>query len=91
MDDRGAAKTDRQRTIVEQRSPLERIVKRTFDGPVHVLYEAWSKPELIKSWWVPKSLPITLETCEMDVRPGGFYRFSFRTSDRKQVDFFWPI
>jgi uncharacterized protein YndB with AHSA1/START domain len=64
-------------TTVEKRSDREVLVTRTFDAPVHLMFEAWSKPELFKRWWLPKSLGMTLSSCEMDVRTGGTYRLDF--------------
>jgi uncharacterized protein YndB with AHSA1/START domain len=66
------------RTIVERKSDLELIVTRTFNAPVHIVFEAWSNPELFKLWWVPKSVGMSLVSCDMDVRTGGTYRFVFR-------------
>ncbi len=59
------------RTTVERRSDREVVVTRTFDAPPRLVFEAWSRPELFKQWWVPKSLGMTLRACEMDVRTGG--------------------
>jgi uncharacterized protein YndB with AHSA1/START domain len=42
------------------------------------VYEAWTKPELFKRWWTPKSCGMTMLSCEMDVRVGGTYRLVFR-------------
>jgi uncharacterized protein YndB with AHSA1/START domain len=70
----GAAKN---RTTVERRSDLELVVTRTFDGPPRLVFEAWTRPEWIKRWWVPRSMDMTLLSCEMDVRVGGRYRFVF--------------
>ena len=64
-------------TIVERRSDREVVVTRSFDAPVHLVYEAWSKPELFQRWWVPKSMGMQLHACEMDVRTGGTYRLNF--------------
>lgn len=66
------------RTAVERKSDLELVVTRTFNAPAHIVFEAWSNPELFKSWWVPKSAGLTLLSCDMDVRPGGAYRLVFR-------------
>ena len=66
------------RTSVERKSEREVVVTRTFNGPARLLFEAWTKPELMKRWWVPKSSGMTLLSCEMDVRVGGKYRFEFR-------------
>jgi len=67
----------RNRTTVERKSDRELVVTRTFDAPVRLVFEAWSRPELFKKWWVPKSMGMTLRSCEMDVRSGGKYRLSF--------------
>ena len=66
------------RTVVERKSDRELVVKRTFDAPAHIVFEAWSKPELFKQWWVPKSVGMTLVSCEMDIRTGGTYRLEMR-------------
>src|SRR5262245_53394503 len=65
------------RTTVQRKSDREIVVTRTFDAPARLVFEAWSKPELFKKWWVPKSMGMTLRSCEMDVRTGGTYRLSF--------------
>ncbi|MCU1359100.1 MAG: hypothetical protein JWN99_389 [Ilumatobacteraceae bacterium] len=64
-------------TTVEQRSDREIVVTRWFDAPVRIVFEAWSKPELFKRWWAPKSMGMRLHSCEMDVRTGGRYRLGF--------------
>ena len=65
------------RTTVERKSERELVVTRTFNGPARFVFEAWTKPELFKRWWVPKSMGMTLRSCEMDVRVGGKYRLVF--------------
>ena len=67
----------RNRTTVERTSDREVVVTRMFDAPPRLVFEAWSKPELFKRWWVPRSMGMTLEACEMDVRTGGRYRLNF--------------
>jgi uncharacterized protein YndB with AHSA1/START domain len=76
--------TAMNRTVVERKSDLELIVTRTFDAPVRIVFEAWSKPELFKVWWVPKSVGMSLLSCEMDVRTGGAYRLVFSHPDFDQ-------
>ena len=65
------------RTTVVKRSEREVVVTRSFDAPARLVFEAWSKPELFKRWWVPKSMGMTLHSIEMDVRTGGKYRLGF--------------
>jgi uncharacterized protein YndB with AHSA1/START domain len=67
----------KNRTTVERKSEREIVVTRTFNAPARIVFEAWTKPELIKRWWVPKSMGMSLLSCEMDVRVGGNYRFVF--------------
>jgi uncharacterized protein YndB with AHSA1/START domain len=67
-----------KRTVVERKSDRELVVTRTFDAPAHLVFEAWSKAELFQRWWVPKSVGLTLLSCDMDVRTGGTYRLVFR-------------
>ena len=78
----------KHRTTVERRSERELVVTRTFNGPARIVFEAWTKPELIKRWWVPKSMGMTLLSCDMDVRVGGTYRFVFDQDASEPMAFF---
>lgn len=64
-------------TTVERVSDCEVVVTRWFDAPAHVVFEAWSNPELFRKWWVPESMGMTLQGCEMDVHTGGRYRLDY--------------
>jgi uncharacterized protein YndB with AHSA1/START domain len=72
------------RTAVERKSDFELVVTRTFNAPAHIVFEAWSKPELFKQWWVPKSVGMSLVSCDMDIRTGGTYRLVFSHPDFDQ-------
>ncbi|HEX4454672.1 MAG TPA: SRPBCC family protein [Kofleriaceae bacterium] len=63
---------------MERKSEREVVITRTFNAPAHLVFEAWTKPDLMRRWWVPKSSGLTLLSCEMDVRTGGTYRFVFQ-------------
>src|ERR1700728_1490930 len=65
------------RTTVERTSERELVVTRTFNGPARIVFEAWTKPELFRRWWVPKSYGLTLLSGDKDVRVGGRYRLVF--------------
>lgn len=73
------------RTTVERKSERELVVTRTFNGPAHLVFEAWTKPELFRQWWVPKSMGMSLLSCEMDVRVGGKYRLVFAHGDSQSA------
>jgi uncharacterized protein YndB with AHSA1/START domain len=64
-------------TTVERKSERELVVTRTFNAPARIVFEAWTKPELFKRWWAPKSTGASLLSCELDVRVGGGYRLEF--------------
>ena len=65
-------------TTVERKSDRELVVTRTFNGPAHLVFDAWTKPELFQRWWAPKSFGVSLLSCDLDVRTGGKYRLVFR-------------
>ena len=65
-------------TRTERTSDRELLTTRSFDAPARTVFEAWTKPELMRRWWVPKSMGMTLLSCDMDVRVGGKYRLEFR-------------
>jgi uncharacterized protein YndB with AHSA1/START domain len=67
----------KKRTTVERKSERELVITRTVNGPRRIVFEAWTRAELFKRWWVPKSLGMFLRSCQMDVRVGGTYRLEF--------------
>ena len=56
-------------------TPSERevVLTRVFDAPRQMVFDAFSKPELLKRWFGPRGW--SLETCEVDLRVGGGFRF----------------
>ena len=78
----------KNRTKVERKSDRELVVTRTFNAPARIVFEAWTKPELFKRWWVPKSIGVSLLACEMDVRVGGKYRLVFAHGASEPMEFF---
>ena len=81
------AKAMKSGTTAERKSERELVVTRTFDGPARIVWEAWTRPELFKRWWVPKSFPVTLLSCELDIRVGGKYRLVFAHGDSERAFF----
>jgi uncharacterized protein YndB with AHSA1/START domain len=80
--------SEARRTTVQRTSEREVVVTRTFDAPARLVFEAWSKPELFEKWWVPRSMGMTLRSCEMDVRTGGTYRLVFGDDPAHPFAFF---
>ena len=80
--------SESQRTTVQKKSEREVVVTLTFDAPARLVFEAWSRPALFKKWWVPRSMGMTLRSCEMDVRTGGKYRLVFGDDPANPMAFF---
>ncbi|HEY2326897.1 MAG TPA: SRPBCC domain-containing protein [Gaiellaceae bacterium] len=57
-------------TIVSKPNELEIRVERVFDAPRDHVYSVWTDPQLIPGWWGESTV-----VEEMDVRPGGAWRF----------------
>ncbi|KKB07924.1 SRPBCC family protein [Devosia chinhatensis] len=68
-------------TEVTRVSDRELRITRTFDAPAHLVFAAWTTPELLMRWWAPASFGIQFVSCEADVRTGGRYRFVFSHPD----------
>jgi uncharacterized protein YndB with AHSA1/START domain len=77
------------RTTVERKSERELVVTRTFKGPARIVFEAWTKPDLFKRWWAPKSFGVTMLSCEMDVRVGRAYHLVIgHAASEQPMEFF---
>jgi uncharacterized protein YndB with AHSA1/START domain len=76
-------------TTVERTSERELVVTRTFNAPARIVFEAWTKPEMLKRWWAPKSFGVTFISCDADVRTGSTYRFVFgHPASEQPMEFF---
>ena len=49
------------------------LITREFDAPKHLVYKAWTTPELVRQWWTAKRGEMTV--CEIDLRVGGAWRY----------------
>ena len=90
MDTRSAAEptATQDRTTIERTSERELVVTRTIDGPPPSVFEAWTDADLFRQWWVPKSLGVTLLSCEVDARVGGGYRLTFDVGAAEPMAFY---
>lgn len=78
----------KHRTTVERVSDREVVVTRTINGPARIVFEAFTRAELLRRWWVPKSMGMTLLSCEVDARVGGSYRLEFDVGSPEPAAFF---
>ena len=78
----------KSRTTVERTSDREVVVTRTVNGPARMVFEAFTKAELLRRWWVPRSMGMKLLSCEVDARVGGKYRLVFDHGGPEPAAFF---
>ncbi|HYD51687.1 MAG TPA: SRPBCC domain-containing protein [Gemmatimonadaceae bacterium] len=78
----------KNRTTVERTSDREVVVTRMVNGPPRLVFEAFTRAELFRRWWVPKSMGMTLLSCEVDARVGGRYRLEFDVDGAEPAAFF---
>ena len=62
------------------------VFERTFDAPREAVWKAFTDPELVPRWWGRHGT--TTIVAEMDVRPGGKWRYISRADDREEVVFY---
>ena len=67
------AKAGRRKAAVTLPSDTEILITREFDAPLHLVYQAWTSPELIKRWWHANRG--TVSVAEVDLRVGGRWRW----------------
>lgn len=84
----GEAGGAKNRTTVERTSDREVVVTRTINGPPRIVFEAFTKVELFRRWWVPKSMGMKLVSCAIDARVGGTYRLEFDVGAPEPMAFF---
>jgi uncharacterized protein YndB with AHSA1/START domain len=61
------------------------LITREFDAPKHLVYRAWTTPDLVKRWWHANRGEVTL--AEIDLRVGGMWRYVSRSEDGFEVGF----
>jgi uncharacterized protein YndB with AHSA1/START domain len=74
-------------TSMELKGDREIVIARTFNGPARIVFDAWTKPELVKRWWAPKSHGVSVVSCDADVRVGGNYRYVLRPAKGDEIAF----
>jgi uncharacterized protein YndB with AHSA1/START domain len=66
-------------------TPTDRevVLTRVFDAPRHLVFDAFTKPELLKRWFGPRGW--SLVVCEVDLKVGGGWRFVLRGPDGREM------
>lgn len=61
------------------------LIERDFDAPRELVYKAYTQPELVSRWWHAKRGE--MQVCDIDLRPGGSWRFMMTADDGTEVSF----
>jgi uncharacterized protein YndB with AHSA1/START domain len=77
--------TSGDRAKVTTPSDEEILITREFDAPKHLVYKAYTTPDLVRRWWPGKRGE--MQSCEIDLRVGGQWRYVMRTPDGFEVAF----
>ena len=79
--------TQTNQTSLELRGEREFVIERTFNGPPRIVFDAYTRPELVQRWWAPRFLGDVMLACDADVRPGGHYRYVMETEPGRKMAF----
>ena len=71
--------------VVALQGDTEILITREFNAPRHLVYKAYTTPELVRRWWAGKRGEMTV--CEIDLRVGGAWRFVMTSSEGFEVAF----
>ncbi|MER8041930.1 SRPBCC family protein [Streptomyces sp. NPDC094032] len=72
-------------TLLTTPAERELVITRTFAAPVRRVWEAWTRPEHVRAWYGVSGL--TMAVCEIDLRPGGAWRWGQRAPDGQEIVF----
>jgi uncharacterized protein YndB with AHSA1/START domain len=80
-----AATSSRRLATVTLPTDDQILITREFDAPRHLVYKAWTMPELVRRWWHANRGEVTV--VEVDLRVGGSWRYVMVTDDGTEVGF----
>lgn len=69
-------------SVIKIDPKLDLVIEREIDVPVELVWKAWTTPEHLREWFVPK--PWTITACELDLRPGGIFSTTMRSPEGQE-------
>ena len=72
--------------VVAEPGKHEILMTRDFDAPRALVFKAYTDPKLVSQWWGPKGATTTVD--QMDVKPGGIWRYVQRDPDGSEYGFY---
>jgi uncharacterized protein YndB with AHSA1/START domain len=83
----GSEAAVKNQTTMHLEGDREIVIRRAFNGPPHIVFDAWTRPEHVRRWWAPTSHRVALASCEAEVRVGGRYRYVLRHQSGNEMAF----
>lgn len=83
----GSEAAVKNQTTMDLEGDREIVIRRAFNGPAYIVFDAWTKPEYVRRWWSPESQCVTLVSCDAEVRVGGRYRYVMRHQNGNEMAF----
>ena len=83
---RGSEAAVKNQTSMELDGDRTIVISRTFNGPAHIVFDAWTRADLVKRWWAPSSRA-SIVSVEADVRVGGGYRYVLQPNKGQRFAF----
>jgi len=77
--------TNSGKAVVTLPSDTQILITREFDAPKHLVFKAWTTPDLIARWWAGRRGTVT--SVEVDLRVGGRWRYVMVTNEGFEVAF----
>jgi uncharacterized protein YndB with AHSA1/START domain len=84
---RGSEAAAMNQTTMELQGDREIVITRTFNAPPRIVFDAYTKPELVARWWAPASHGASLVKIDAVVRTGGHYRYVMRARGGPEMAF----
>ena len=69
-------------SVIKIDPKLDLVLEREIDVPVELVWKAWTTPEHLREWFVPK--PWSITSCELDLRPGGTFSTTMRSPEGQE-------
>ncbi len=74
-------------TSIELAGDCEIVITRTLHAPARIVFDAWTRPDLLKRWYAPRSHRMTVACYESDLRAGGTFRYVLRRDTGDELAF----
>ena len=87
VEKRSTESAAKNQTTMELEADRALVIKRTFNGPARIVFDAWTNADLVRRWWAPRSRGVSMVSCDADVRVGGDYRYVIRPEGHGDVAF----